>query len=271
METFLPLGFRLTTGLRNEYESVSKTYTVDPRLSLIYSLSVHSNITASWGMFHQYPEPSYYDPYIGNPQLSAMKAVHYIIGYAYQKENKIFRLEGYYKDYTSLLLENTLLNYINEGHGYSTGIDLFAKNSYGPISGWLSYSWLKARRKWMDLPVLASPYFDITHNLTIVFNANLPKNIAVGFSYRYATGKPYTPKPEKYHNARVPEYQKLDLSLSYLYKFFENNMTVFYLGISNMLGRINIFDYRYSPDYQRRDAVESSFGRSVYFGVSFNM
>lgn len=271
LETFAPLGIKMTPGLRGEYESISKKYIFDPRLSLIYSLTMHSNLTASWGIYHQFPEPSYYDPYVGNPQLSSMKAVHYIIGYAFQKENKIFRLEGYYKNYKDLLLKDERLNYVNRGHGYAAGIDIFAKNSYGPISGWISYSWLQARRQWLDSPALSSPYFDITHNLTLVLNASLPKNFSAGISFRYATGKPYTPGPEQYHQARVPAYTKLDLSLSYLYSFFENNMTIFYLGISNLDGRINIFDYRYSPDYERRDAVESSFGRSVYFGVSFNM
>jgi vitamin B12 transporter len=271
VEAFAPLGIKVTPGIRGEYESISKKYVLDPRLSLIYSLTMHSNLTASWGIYHQFPEPSYYDLYVGNPHLSSMRAIHYIIGYAFQQENKIFRLEGYYKNYSDLLLEDVGLNYVNKGHGYSTGIDVFAKNSYGQISGWISYSWLKARRKWMDSPVLTSPYFDITHNLTLVLNANLPKNFSAGISFRYATGKPYTPALEKYHQARVPVYEKLDLTLSYLYSFFENNVTVFYLAISNLDGRINIFDYRYSPDYQRRDAVESSFGRSVYFGVSFNM
>lgn len=271
LETFAPLGIKMTPGVRGEYESISKKYILDPRLSLIYSLTMHSNLTASWGIYHQFPEPSYYDPYVGNPRLASMHATHYIIGYAFQKENKIFRLESYYKNYSNLLLEDEALNYLNKGHGYATGIDVFAKNSWGPISGWMSYSWLKAQRKWLDSPVLASPYFDITHNLTLVLNASLPKNFSAGISFRYATGKPYTPAPGQYHQARVPAYMKLDFSLSYLYSFFEKNMTVFYLAISNLGGRINIFGYRYSPDYQRRDAVDSAFGRSVYFGVSFNM
>ena len=271
LETFGPLGMKMTPGVRGEYESISKKYILDPRLSLIYSLSANSNLTASWGIYHQFPEPSYYDPYVGNPQLSSMQAAHYIIGYAFQQENKIFRLEGYYKNYANLLLEDERVKYVNKGHGYATGIDVFAKNSWGPVSGWISYSWLQARRLWLDSPALASPYFDITHNLTLVLNASLPKNFSAGISFRYATGKPYTPAPGQYHQARVPAYMKLDFSLSYLYSFFEKNMTVFYFAISNLDGRINIFDYRYSPDYQRRDAVDSAFGRSVYFGVSFNM
>ena len=271
LETFAPFGLKITSSIRGEYESISDDFHLDPRFSLIYALSTNSNLTASWGIYHQYPEARYYDPYIGNPYLYSMKAFHYILGYAYQKENRIFRLEGYYKKYDDLILEDDALNYSNEGYGYATGIDVFAKNSYGPISGWASYSWLKARRKWMDLPVLASPYFDITHNLTLVLNLSLSKNIAIGGSFRYATGKPYTSAPGEYHQSRVPSYQKLDLTFSYFFSFFESSMTIFYFSVSNLLGRINIFDYRYSADYQRREPVESSFGRSVYFGIQFNM
>lgn len=270
-EMFAPLGVKITPGLRGEYESISKKYGIDPRISCSIPVTTHSNIMAAWGNYRQYPEPRYYDPYIGNPNLSSMKATHCIVGYAYQRENRIFRVEGYYKTYKNLLLEDEESNYVNDGHGYAKGVDLFVKNTYGRVSGWLAYSWLEARRQWLDLPVLGSPYFDITHNLTMVLNVNLPKNFTVGCSFRHATGKPYTPGPERYHEARVPTYQKVDVSLTYLHSFFDNNMTVFYVAVSNLLGRINIFDYRYSSDYERRDAVESSFGRSVYFGVSFSM
>jgi len=266
-----PLGFWITPGLRGEYESISEEYILDPRISLVYPLTAFSNFSASWGLFHQYPESRYYDPYIGNPDLTSMAAAHYILGYAYQRENRIFRIEGYYKDYKHLLLEDEQFNYINEGYGYAAGLDVFIKQSVGFISGWTAYSYLKARRKWLDSPNLASPYFDITHNLTVVFNFDLPHQFDLGTSFRYATGKPYTSTSNSYHDARVPSYQKWDITLSYLCSFFENNKTIFYIGIYNLLGRINIFDYRYSPDYLRRDAVDSSFGRSIYFGVSFNM
>lgn len=270
LETFLPLGIKMTSGLRSEYESISRQHFFDPRIALIYARGLNSNITASWGIFHQYPQPRFYDPDIGNPDLFAMKARHYIFGYAYQKDNKIFRVEAYYKKYSDLLLEQENLNYANNGHGFVKCIDVFAKNSYGPISGWISYSWLQARRKWMDLPVLTSPYFDITHNVITVLNFDLTSRFSLGSSFRYATGKPYTPALGKYHQSRVPAYAKLDLNFSYLYSFFASNMTVFYFSIANVLNRVNIFDYRYSTDYQRRDVVKSSFNRSVYFGLQFN-
>ena len=208
---------------------------------------------------------------MGNPDLSAMKATHYILGYVFQRGDKIFRVEGYYKKYRKLLLEDEEKNYMNSGYGYAEGLDTFVKNSFGRFSGWIAYSWLKARREWMDIPVLASPYFDITNNLTAVLNVDISRQLTFGVSFRYATGKPYTSAPEQYNKARVPDYQKVDVNLSYLHSFFEGNMTVFYVAVSNLLGRINIFDYRYSDDWKQRDPVESSFGRSFYFGVSVNM
>lgn len=265
------MGVQISAGLRGEYETISGQYRLAPRLTLSYPLTTFSSFSLAWGRYQQYPEPSYYDPAVGNPDLTAMQSYHYILGYAYQKENRIFRLEGYYKRYLDLILNDSVSNYNNQGHGYALGVDIFVKNSCGPLSGWLAYSWLQARRKWQDQPVLAPPYFDITHNLTLVVNLDLPRRFSIGSSYRFATGKPYTPAPGKYHQARVPDYHKIDLTLSYISSFFNSNMTIFYLSISNLSNRINIFDYRYSRDFQRRDPVESSMGRTYYFGVSINM
>ena len=264
-------GIQVTSGLRGEYESMSKQYILDPRLSFICPLTSRSNITCAMGIFHQTPDAQYFDPYIGNENLQHSRADHVIIGYAYTHDDRIFRVEGYYKDYNFLLLEDDEKNYSNDGEGYAGGFDLFYKDRYKTVSGWVSYSWLRARRKWMDLHNMASPYFDITHNLSLVLNIDLPHNLTLGAGYRYATGKPYTSGIGMYNDSRVPDYQKLDLTLSYLVSFFENNLSIFYLSASNILGRKNIFDYQYSKDYKRRDAVESSFGRNYYFGVSFNL
>lgn len=263
-------GFQMTAGVRAEHETISDEFVIDPRLSANLPLTSSSNISVAWGIFHQFPEPKYYDPFVGNPNLNSARAQHFILGYSFQKNNQIFRLEGYYKKYENLLLKTEPENYLNQGHGYARGIDAFAKSNLGIFSGWISYSWLQARRRWLDLPVLAPPHFDITHNFTAVLNCDLPGNFTLGSSLRLATGKPYTPASRQYHAARVPDFQKVDLSLSYLHQFFTRDMTIFYLAVSNVLNRINVFDYRYSDDYTRRTAEKSAFGRSVYFGVALN-
>jgi outer membrane cobalamin receptor len=260
----------MIAGLRGEYTTRPGDYFLDPRLACNYALTQHSHLSAAWGIYHQYPEPQYYDSNLGNPNLSAMQATHYILGYQFQRDQQQFRIETYYKHYQHLLVEDQQFHYLNRGYGYSVGVDLFVKNAWGPFSGWLAYSWLQARRKWLDAPRLTAPYFDITHNLTLVLNTDLPAQFNIGGSFRYATGKPYTPAPAQYHQARVTTYQKLDLTFSRLFHFAARDLMIFYFGISNLLNRINIFDYQYSADFQRRDPVESAFGRSIYFGVSYN-
>jgi outer membrane cobalamin receptor len=258
-------------GVRTEYESNISDFIIDPGLSLGYQFASNWNLSLAVGKYHQFPEPYYFDTYAGNPYLSPMRARHYIAGMTYQKNNTIYRVEAYYKSYNQLLKNDTTLNYTNNGSGFAKGIDLFLKKSVGKLNGWISYSFLKARRNWMDTPGMVSPDFDITHNLNTVLEINFSEHWKSGIAYRFATGKPYTSALNRYNDSRVPAYQKLDFNLTYLYRFFENNLTVFYFGLSNILGRDNIFDYYYSPDYQKREAIKSSMLRTAYFGVSFSM
>jgi len=266
-----PLGLKCIPGLRMEYESITDSYTLDPRISIVLPITLNFSITAAYGQYHQFPDPQYYDPYVGNPELFEMKSIHKVAGFNYEKGNTIVRIEAYYKDYKNLLLEDRVENYTNQGKGYSKGLDFFVKKRISSISGWISYSWLEAKRKWMDLPIMASPYFDITHNINTVITADLGKNISLGIRYRYATGKPYTSKKGVYHDKRVPSYENMDVNLSWIHSFFGKDMTIVYCAVSNLLGRVNIFDYRYSSDFQKREAVTSSFQRSIYFGFQVNI
>ncbi len=266
-----PFGFTLIPGLRYEKESVSQVRHIDPRISAVFPLFHHCSLTGAAGVFHQNPRPENFDPYVGNPLLTPMKSTHAIVGIVYEKNETLIRIEAYNKNYSGLLLNDEESNLVNQGYGYARGLDLFIKNRLGRFSGWISYSYLDAARKWRDLPVLTSPYFDITNNITAVITADLPWHFSAGMSCRYATGKPYSPAADQYHTERVPDYQKMDINLSWLYSFTGKDMTIFYAAVSNLSGRINIFDYKYSADFQRREAVKSSFGRSVYFGVQVNL
>lgn len=261
----------LTNGIRADYETFSDKMVFDQRFSIAYRISEQSSFKSAFGTFHQYPAPYYYDKTVGNPKLGPMCARHYIIGYELTNENTLCRLEGYYKDYDNLILNDSLLNYTNDGHGYAKGVDIFLRKGFKKLNCRLSYSYLIARRYAGEFTKLTPPDFDITHNLTMVLDYQITMPFRVSTSYRYATGKPYTPAPGEYNSSRVPDYHKLDVSLSYLQSFYEGNLTVFYVGISNITGRINIFDYLYSPDWSEREPVKSSFGRSIYFGVSVNI
>lgn len=257
----------LIPGARVSYDKVSAETTFDPRFSMVYQLSPTSSLKLASGLYHQYPALMYYDPLSGNPELRAGRSRHLILGYDYRGETTQFRVEAYDKRYERLVHEDETLNYINGGHGYARGMDVFLKARLVMFEGWSSYSYLDAKRLEGEFERLTSPDFDVTHNWTLVLKCGLPYGLFAGSTYRYATGKPYTPGPGRHNEDRVPPYKKLDLSLSTIRPFFGGKI-VYYLAAANILNRTNIFDYRYSEDFSRREPVSSSFGRSVYFGAS---
>lgn len=263
-----PFNISLTPGIRFDYELERKQYTHDERLSLTWQPLKNFSLLGATGIFHQFPDAMFYDPDHGNPELKPMKAKHYIISANYNKENDIIRIEAYYKDYDQLILEDNTLKYTTKGNGYAKGIDFFIKKDVGKLQSRLSYSYLIARRYWMDFICSAPPEFDITHNLNSVVNFDLTNFLSIGTRFTYATGKPYTPMGEDFHSARVPDYYKLDFNLSYLHSFYQNNLTVFYLSVNNVTGRTNILDY-HNGDI--KEPVKSSYKRQYYFGVSFKI
>ncbi len=264
----LPNNISLTTGIRGDYEFERSQYTLDPKFSLSWQPAKGLIFAAATGIFHQFPLPMKYDPDYGNTNLGTMEAKHYIISAIYKKENDIIRFEAYYKDYSKLIKEDDSLNYTANGNGYAKGIDFFMKKDLGRLSGRLSYSYLIARRNWKDFPYLAPPEFDITHNLNTIVNLNLTSYLSIGTRFTYSTGKPYTPAGGDFHSKRVPDYYKLDFSLSYLHSFYSGNFTVFYLAVNNLTNRINILDYHNGDE---NEPLTSSYKRLYYFGVSFEI
>ncbi|MBN2089280.1 TonB-dependent receptor [candidate division KSB1 bacterium] len=269
-EIITPWAMVISPGLRLEKESVSQNMMLAPRVNFTFPLTPSFSLTAAYGIYHQFPEIQYYDTIIGNPDLSPMKSIHSIVGMHYQHETTVYRCEIFYKDYQNLLQNAPKINYRNGGYGFAYGFDTFVKRSFQKLSGWISYSYLQARRKWFEYTLLTSPDFDITHNLSIVAKYDFSPKFNLGLLYRYATGKPYTAAAGEHNQCRVPDYQKLDLSFSYLHYFSKGKPSVLYFSIANVLNRKNIFDYRYSEDYTQRQAVTSSMNRTVYFGISLS-
>ena len=258
----------LSIGARGDYHTAIDETVVDPRLSTVLQITEHGGIKLAWGIYHQFPGPQFYDAQAGNPLLGPMRATHYIAGYDYGAGPWRARIEGYYKEYDHLPLDDVELNYTNGGSGYARGVDLFLKGHLGFCEGRVSYSYLRARRKELDKSVPAPPDFDITHTVGVVAQFPMPFGMELSTAYRFATGKPYTPAPGRYNSARVPDYRKWDLAMSKLQSFWPGNFTVFFVSVFNVMDTKNIQDYVYAPDYSERTEVRSYFERSIYFGVS---
>ena len=261
--TFIP-------GLRWSHEDLSGASVTDPRLSAVWTLPKGFRLTAAWGRYHQSPDPRYFDETVGNPGLGNLAAEHAVLGLGWERGETQVRVEAYNKWYHDLLLQESGYRYVNRGAGRARGVDIFVKSRYKTLSGWLSCSWLDAKRRWMDMPVWCPPDFAIPQTFTTVINWDATARLMVGGSLKAASGRPYTPSLGAYNATRTPAYVRVDLTLGYRTSLIGRDMTIFYASCNNVLGRRNILDYAYSDDYSRRVAVESAYGRSVYFGFQIN-
>ena len=186
--------------------------------------------------------------------------------------------------YKNLPLEDSELNYSNDGEGFANGIDFIAKGKFNNgFEGWLSYGFINTKRKWMEFEGLSHSNFDITHNLALVLNYRLAAMWKIGMNYKYATGRPFTPviiarfnphsgiyEPAygKNNSERYPDYHRLDLRITHMNQLFKEYFTIFYIEAINILDITNLFGYSYSPDYSERFRIKSYFGRrTLVFGV----
>src|SRR5699024_7627478 len=253
------------------------------------------HIRFATGLYHQFPEPYRYNPATGNPNLDAQQAWHYILGLEYKKDLLQLRAEGYFKDYDNLVIKANTSKLSNRGYGKAWGADFFVKYSEylkTRFNGWISYSFLQSDRyQPRDLGSHfvfeeAPSDYDITHNLQVVGKLRLVDNFYAGLSYRFATGRPVTPitnaefiEEQEYYqpvegrvnSQRLPNFQRLDVSLSYYWPFAEGKSVTFYISVSNALNRENVTGYSYNRDYSQRSPVISNYSRTVYAGVSVSL
>ena len=293
-------NFNAIAGLRSDYyidpavPSTSTDYiitdknhlTLDPRLSLVYRLSEYSFLKGATGIYHQNPDLSNFFGYNVNPKPE--QAIHYILGYEYNQDaDYIFRVEAYYKDYSSLVT-NSLYNsyFTSEGSGYAKGADVFLKVRLKPkFNGWISYSYTDSKRKEFGTDKLVSANYDITHSLSVVGTYNIVGNVTVGATYKISTGRPYTPVNGSVYDStqnayipiygttnsdRFPVYQRVDINAQDYFTVF-NRFIVIFFALNNLFNQDNLYTYSYNFDYSKKIAIRSTNIRTVYFGFGMQL
>ena len=284
-EAQLRLGkkFFLIPGVRTDYFTMADQVSFDPRISFGYQLSKYNSIRGATGIYHQYPKLEYYFR-ADNNNLKPEEATHYILGYEYNQDgNYLFRVEGYYKDYSNLVLVNTRdFIYRSQGEGYVKGVDVFLKAKIkNKFTGWISYAYCDSKRKQYETVNLTPANYDITNALSVIGSYSINDQLVAGISYKISTGKPYTPVIETYYDptlnlyipvygennsARFPTYDRLDMNLQYIFALF-GKFAVAVAAVNNILNVKNVYNYTYNYDYTQQVAVISNNQRSLYLGL----
>jgi len=240
--------FMARMGLRAEYNGLNEMFTLDPRLSLGYTVGKYGNLSFAYGRFHQTTNEDLLliANHIGNEQ-----STHYILNYQYINKGKTFRVEGYYKHYDDLVKYDPLdmynpEGYTNTGKGYARGIDIFWRDSYSTIKNadyWISYSYLDTERDYRDFPGMAIPIFASKHNLSVAYKQFFPKiRSFLSATYTFGSPRPYQdPNADGFNTGRTKCYNDISASIAYM---ATENIGLFIMS-TNILGTEQIFGYRY--------------------------
>lgn len=247
-DIFFSRKLAIKVGARISNNDYLKETVATPRLSLGYKVSKSGQFSLAYGTFSQAPRQDYlkFVDY-----LSSEKADHYILNYLYNKDQRTFRAEIYFKDYDNLVKYDTesagfSTNYNNSGTGYAQGIDVLWRDnkSVKNFEYWISYSLIDTKRDYKNYPAEATPSFVANQNLSLVGKWWIDKlKSQLSITNSFSTGRPYNnPNEIGFLNGKTKNYNNLSLSWAYLI----SQQKILYFSASNVLATQNVYGYEYS-------------------------
>jgi outer membrane receptor for ferrienterochelin and colicin len=265
-ERTFPSKLSFNSGLRLDYNYLSNRSYLSPRLTLMYAVLANTAVSAGWGYFYQ--APSTYQ-ITQNNHLKSNKAEHYVLSIKTRiKQTTVAKLEGYYKNYSNLVIFDTAFRYTNSGYGSAKGIELSLFREKDKLNGWISYAYSLTDRK-RNLQDNAYPaYYDQRHAINVQLNYYIPDSSKKNFipsllsmQFKYATGTPYTPVTgldsvagnyyllfDNINSQRNKDYINLNAKIEWKKQFGKqkNHLVKYYLDFWNILGSKNILERIYS-------------------------
>ena len=269
-------------GSRVEHSQVVDKWNIAPRVSVAYKFKDNSQASFAYGLFYQNPERKYLPAIAG---IDYSRAAHYILQYQKLTSDRTFRVEAFYKKYTNLYKTSVSptgqeLVANNNGYGYAQGLELFFrdKKTFKDVDYWISYSYLDTKRDYLNYPSSIMPTFAANHTAAVVVKKFFTK-IKTGFnlSYNFATGRPYyyfayDNNQNKYvigDAGKTINYNSMSFSVNYLPNLGNDKKKTFIvwvLGVNNVLGQKQVFNYNYTNDGSRKEAVTPPSKRFIFLG-----
>ncbi|AHJ98553.1 TonB-dependent receptor [Hymenobacter swuensis] len=282
---FVESDFQLTNrlagrvGARTEYSAVLRRWNSAPRVALAYQTSGNSSVSGAYGRFYQNPDNALL---LVQPRLRFEQATHAVLTYQYTHDRQLLQVEAYHKTYRHLTrfegsAPRNPLGYDNGGSGYARGLDVLWRDrkTVKNLEYYISYGFLDTRRQYRHDPVAAVPTFAARHSVSVVGKYWVGGlHTLLGATASYGSPRRYHDlnQPEAgYNQGRLPSYQELSLNASYITRLL-GHYTVVHAAVNNVLGRPNVFGYRYATqpaaDGQfNRVAIGPTAPRMVFLGV----
>ena len=296
-----------TAGLRTVYYQYGdyRRVALDPVVSVTCQLNAASQIILRSSLKHQFLHRSGFSDmglptefwFSASQQFPAQYAWNVSLGFDTWTPNRMYHLtfETYYKRlyhqqeysgnvfdvlYSSYDLQSMLLH----GQGYNYGFNLLVEKRKGKLTGWLSYAWGRAMRRFSDRGYQGwyPANHERPHELNMVATYRLNSHWSFGGTYVFASGTPFT-APRKFyllneslvsvfdeHNAnRLNPYMRLDLSVNYDFRQRQGRRSGINLSVYNVTLHDNDIYYRLKIYQDRFAAMPFRFLLSIMPSINY--
>ena len=210
---YVPLPyFSAVLGFRIDYFNLTDQFSIQPRVSLEFTMPTGSDLRLGYGRYEQSPRPFQMISEIGNPDLKSSVAKHYSLELEHRFTDQTeLKLAGFFKTQEKLVttlkkcysgatcaidsakyqfvLPGESAEYMNRGDGVVQGVEAFLRHRVNDkFFGWVSYAWTHTEHR-RQMSEDYWPYFlDNIHVVSIVANYNLTQNIEIGAKWQYSSG-----------------------------------------------------------------------------------
>ena len=256
-------------GLRYGYTNYNNyNDALDPRASILYRLDSVNNVSFSTGIYTQMPQGYKTLQDIGNKELKYERAEHYVVHYDNSNfEGVTYNIDGFYKNYQDLAIDDNVTNFESVGKGYAYGIDTNLKMRRGNYYAFGAYTYIKSKRQLStSSDDLHRFYGEIPHTLQLIAGKKFWDNWAVSTRINYHSGKPYTkvvgtyidnstvpgrvrPIYEEPFSSRLPDYFSLNVKIAQQMKLANNKEFEWSFEIMNLTNNENISEINYDDNY----------------------
>jgi hypothetical protein len=241
--------YKVTDSLYYPSGKIFHTYQgIEPRAGLNFSINENSSVKASYSHTLQYMQLASNSTggmpldvwFPSSPNVKPQKADQYSIGYFRNFLNNTIEtsVEAYYKDmrnvidfkdHPQLLMNPRMEGEIRTGVSKAYGLEFFIKRNEGKLTGWISYTLSKVKRKVdgiNDGNWYPSPY-DKPNTVNVIVSYEFSKRHILSANWIYATGAPFTAPVAIFpydstinkiystrNGFRMRDYHRLDLSFT---------------------------------------------------------
>ncbi len=256
----------------------------EPRLGAVFRLNESSSVKASYSRNYQYLQQAQNSTagsplsiwFSSSPNIKPQYSDQFALAYFRNFENNKFEgsIEAYYKDiknaidfrdHAELLLNKYIEGEILTGRAYGYGIEFLLRKNSGKLNGWVSYTYSRTYRQidGINSGVAYRAPYDRPHDISVVLNYNLNEQISLGLTWVYLTGQPITfpvgrfvygntvvPFYSGRNDYRMPDYHRLDLSVTWREKLNPGKKwhNEFNFSIYNAYNRKNAWIINFQSD-----------------------